>query len=64
MLRVHLLRQADGLRRQTPLQVRLEIQRKLRLRAVAFEDLLDRLNAGERAVDELGRDPALNGFGL
>ena len=64
ILRVHLLREADGLRREPPFEVRLEIEREFRLCPIPLEDLFDRLQPGERALDEFRRDATLDRFRL
>ncbi len=63
MLRVHLLRGLDRAASQPALEVCRQIERELGLRAVALENLFDRLHLGERRVEHLGADAARDGFG-
>ena len=63
MFVVHPLRRAQRGPRQAAFEIRRQIERELRLRAIAIEDLLDRLNVAERRVDDLLPDPARERFG-
>ena len=56
MLRVHPLRGPDGVAGQPPFQVCIEIERELRLRAVALEDAIDRLDTRKGGLDDLRLD--------
>jgi len=61
---VEVLRRTDQPRRQPALQVLIELQGELGLRAIALEDRLDRLfDVGERRVDDLRPDAARERFG-
>ena len=61
---IKILGGADQSRRQPALQILIELQRELGLRAIALEDGRDRLfDVGERGVDDLRTDAAREGFG-
>ena len=62
VLRVHLLRGEDAALGQPPFEIRGEVERELGLRAVALEDLLDRLDVSEGGVEDLGTDAARQGL--
>jgi hypothetical protein len=63
MLRVHLLRRPNGLRRQSALQVRLEIEREFGLAAIALDHLFDRFDVGQRGVGDFRTNAPLEGLG-
>ena len=48
---------------QAPLEIGGEVERELRLRAIALEDLRDRLKIGEGSVDDFRLDAAGERFG-
>ena len=58
MLGVHLLSGLERAARQPSLEIRREVERELGLRAIALENLLDRLDLGERGVEHFGADAA------
>ena len=62
VFRIHLLRGAHGVAAEAAPEVDLEVERELRLRSIALQDLLDRLDAGKRPIEDLGPDSAAGRF--
>ena len=56
------LRNAHGRDRQPPPEVGIQVEGELRLHAVPLEHLRQRLDPGERALENLGTDAARRGF--
>ena len=63
MLRVHLLRGLERAARQPAFEICRQVERELGLRAIALENLLDRLHLGKGRVEHLGPDAARERFG-
>ena len=62
VFRIHLLRGAHGVAGEAAPEVDLEVERELRLRSIALQDLLDRQDAGQRPIEDLGPDSAAGRF--
>ncbi len=60
---VHALGRAHRVAREPALQVLLEVEREFRLRAIALEDLVNRLDPRERPVEHLRANPARQRLG-
>ncbi len=58
VFRIHLLRGAHGVAGEAAPEVDLEVERELRLRSIALQDLLDRQDAGQCPIEDLGPDSA------
>ena len=48
---------------QPALQIGIEIENEFRLRSIAFENLVDRLQVAERGLDDFGADASGQGLG-
>ena len=63
MLRVHLLRGLERAASQPALEIGRQVERELGLRAIALENLFDRLHLGKGRVEHLRADAARERFG-